>query len=60
MVVVGEAGAAGGWTITPDARETVTSKVTVLVDCEGKLNGARGEGGFVSGLAEDGPAIAVF
>ena len=46
--------------MTPAAREAVTSEVAGLIDCEERLNGAKGEGGFVSVFDEDGPAIAVF
>ena len=51
----------GGWTITPDAREAVTSDVAGLVVWEDRLNGVRGEDGFVDGLVDcEDPAMAVF
>ena len=60
IVGVGDAGAAGGWTITPAARETVTSEVAGPVDCVERLNGARGEWGFAGSFVMEDLAMAVF
>lgn len=57
IVEVGEAGVVGGCTITPAAR---TSEVADRVDCEVRLNEAKGEGGFESDFVEEDPAMVVF
>lgn len=60
IVDVGDAGVVGGWTITPDTRDTVTSDVAGLVVCVVRLNEAKGEGGFAGNFVEVDPAMAVF
>ena len=60
IIRVGDAGAEGGWTITPAAKETMMSEVAGPVDCVERLNGARGKWGFSGSFVVEDPAMAVF